>query len=127
MIGSFIGGNRKYPAVGISFGLDVISDALNLKEKGVNTITQAYVIPIKNTEKCLKTLQTLREEGIKTDIDLIGRSISKNLDYANIVGIPYVIIIGDQELKSKKVKLKNMRSGKEELLSLEKAVKAIKS
>ena len=126
MIGDFLGGNRAYPAVGISFGLDVISDALNLKEKGANTITQAYLIPIKNTDKCLKILQTLRKEGVRADIDLIGRGISKNLDYANTIGVPYVIIAGNQELKAKKVKLKDMKSGKEKLLSLEKAIKIIK-
>ena len=78
----------------VGYGSQGHAHALNLKEKGVNTITQAYIIPIKNTDKCLKILQTLRKEGIKTDIDLIGRGISKNLDYANTLGFPYVIIAG---------------------------------
>jgi len=61
----------------------------------------------------------LRDLGIKTEIDLLGRGISNNLSYANSLGIPYVIFIGKQELAKKKVKLRDMKSGKEKMLKLE--------
>ena len=67
--------------------------------------------------------EKLRKEGLNVEVDLLGRNISKNLDYANKKGIEYVLIIGEDELKKKKVKLKNMENGKEELLSLPSLVK----
>ena len=56
------------------------------------------------------------------DIDLTGKGPSKNLQYANILGIPYVLFVGEEELKQGKVKLKDMKSGKEEMLGVEEVV-----
>ena len=46
-------------------------------------------------------------------MDLHARGISKNLDYANKLGIPFVAILGEKEAKKKEFSLKNMESGKE--------------
>ncbi len=128
MIGKFLNKGKDFPAVGISFGLDVIVDALQLmKKKSQKSVAQVYVISIKTLPESLRITTKLRKAGIKADIDLIGKGISKNLDYANALGIPNVIFIGDDELKKQKVKLRNMVSGKEELLSVEECVKAIES
>ena len=113
MIGSFLG--KEIPAVGISFGLNVIKDALQIKEKNV---TQFYLIPINTLEKSLAILTKLRQNNLKVDIDLNSRGISKNLEYANSLTIPYVIILGKEELKQDKIKLRDMKTGKERLLSL---------
>jgi histidyl-tRNA synthetase len=51
-------------------------------------------------------------------MDMMGRSISKNLSYANSLGIPYCIIVGHEELMKKVVKLRDMKSGEERLISL---------
>jgi len=125
IIGKFIG-KGEVPAVGISFGLDAVFDALKLKGiKMNNSVVQAYIIPIK--VDCLNILSRLRSEGICTDIDQIGRSPSKNLDFANKEGIPFVVIVGQKEKDKDIVKLKNMVSGEESELSLEKAAEKIKS
>jgi len=71
-------------------------------------------------------VQQLRENGINVDFDLNGRGVSKNLQYANSLGIPYVIIIGETELKVNKVLLRDMRSGDQELLTLSQVVKKLK-
>ncbi len=123
MIGDFLGNGQKYPAVGISFGLDRIELAIKLKEK---TTTKAYVIPIKQVSKSLEITTQLRNEGINSDMDLMNRSISKNLDYANTLGIPYVIFVGEDEVKKNMFKLRNMKTGEEELLNLKDLVKRIK-
>ncbi len=115
MIGSFIG-NRKVPAVGISFGINVIKNALQ-ESKG-KIITQFYLIPINTLQESLKTLQKLRDNNLKVDIDLNSRSISKNLEYANSLKIPYVIIIGKDELNKNKIKLRDMKTGKEKLMNV---------
>lgn len=125
MIGKYVG-RGDYPAVGISFGLDVISEAMKLSKKNVEkTKTKVYVIPINTTKKSIKILDKLRKSGINSDIDIVGRGISKNLDYANKLGIPYVLIIGPKELKKNKLSLKDLNSGKESSLSLEKIIKKL--
>ena len=124
IIGNFIGNNQKYPAIGISFGLDRIE--LAIKERKVE-ITKAYVIPIKQVEKSMEIVKELRDNGINSDVDLIGRSISKNLEYANTLGIPYVVIIGENEVKENKYTLRDMTTGKEEKLSVNELVKKLKN
>ena len=59
-------------------------------------------------------------------MDISARGISKNLDYANSLGIPFVIFAGEDELKQKKVKLRDMKTGKEELLAVKDVVKRLK-
>ena len=126
MIGEFLG-KGDYPAVGISFGLDRIYDAFVEKEKpSSKTVTKLYIIPIDTTKKSLKIAQKIRDSGIKTDIDLMSRGISKNLSYANSLGIPFVLFIGEDELKQNKIKLKNMETGKENLLSLKEVIGFLK-
>jgi len=123
MIGSFTG-KGDYPAAGISFGLDVICDAIKKAEK--LTVADIYIIPIRNLDKCLKIANELRKNSIKTDIDLMEKGLSKNLEYANAKKIPYVLICGPDELNQDKVKLKDMISGREELISLNEAVDRLK-
>ncbi|MBI5811048.1 MAG: 6,7-dimethyl-8-ribityllumazine synthase, partial [Deltaproteobacteria bacterium] len=56
------------------------------------------------------------------ETDLNERNLRKQFDYANALGIPYVAVIGEKELSQKKLTLKDMKSGKEELLSIEQAI-----
>ncbi len=127
MIGDFIGSEEELPAVGISFGLDTILDVLDINKKieRKKSNVKVYVIPIKTTDKCISILKTLRGNGIKCDMDFMDRNITKNLDYADKLGIPYVMILGDDELDKNKVKLKNMKSGAEEVTDLKSAVEKI--
>jgi len=126
MVGKFIGAGKDYPAVGIAFGLEVIMDAMKLKRKlGKRTVTDVYIIPIQTFKQSFKIAQQLRNAGIKADIDLVGRGPSKNLDYANAMWIPYVMFIGPDELKKKKVKLRDMKTGKEQMLSVSSVIKKL--
>jgi len=128
MIGSFLGGREEYPAVGISFGLEPIIELLKAR-KGLKgkTVTQVYVIPISLRKEGLSIAQSLRGAGIKADLDLVGKGISENLRYANSYGIPFVLLVGPKEVKEGKVKLRDMRSGEEELLTLEEAILKLKA
>lgn len=126
MIGMYAENAREYPAVGISFGLEPITDALKLSgTEQRRSVTQLYIIPIKTFKESLVIATKLREAGLKVEIDLMDKGVSKNLDYANSLKIPFVAFIGDSELKEQKIKLKNMHSGKEELVSLEDAYRII--
>lgn len=127
MIGSLISSRQEYPAVGISFGLDVITDAMKLKKKEERkTVTQLYIIPIGTSKEALQIALKLRKQGLDVDIDISGRGVSKNLNYANSYRIPYVIFVGEEELKEKKVKLRDMNTGREELVKVSEIKKKIK-
>ncbi|MBI2109729.1 ATP phosphoribosyltransferase regulatory subunit [Candidatus Woesearchaeota archaeon] len=120
MISNLLESNQKYPATGISFGLDRIYDAIqNEKREFQESEVKIFIIPIKTAEESLEILKKLRLYGINSDMDILDRSISKNLEYANSKKIPYVLILGPEELKQNKVKLRDMRTGKEKLIKVE--------
>ncbi|MBN2454322.1 histidine--tRNA ligase [Candidatus Woesearchaeota archaeon] len=128
MIGQFLNSKLDYPAVGISFGLDVIMDALKEKNPELeSTLTKAFVIPIKEKKGAAKIASELRKAGINTDMDLSGRNIGKTLDYVNRMGIPFAVFVGEKEIRQKKVKLRDMKTGKEKLVSVSSAAKIILS
>lgn len=122
LIAEFLGTKMVYPAVGISFGLEGIIDIMRMsKKESRKTVVDYYLIPIGNTQKkALGIAQELRENNLKVDIDIVGKGISKNLDFANKYGIPYVIFIGENELKEGKLKVKNMMKGTESIVNLKK-------
>ncbi len=127
MIGDYLG-SGDYPALGISFGIEPITEVLKMKSKCEvrKTVTELFILPIGTTKECIKIAAEIRKQGVKVDMDVMGRGISKNLNYANSLGIPYVAFVGSDELKKKKIKLKDMKSGKEELISVKDVVKKIK-
>jgi histidyl-tRNA synthetase len=117
MIGLFVGREDDYPAVGISFGLEPIIDALKTLQKEMQkTVVRVYIIPIKTPIESNMLCQDLRDCGINADVDLMDRGISKNMDFANMLGIPFVVFVGRKELEQGMYKLKDMRSGEERML-----------
>ncbi len=132
MIGNFLGGNRIIPAVGLSFGLEPIMDTLRLekqqKEQKAASLVKVYVLPIGISagNESLKIVQQLRDAGISSSISLGKKGVSKNLEYASAWCIPYVIIIGEDELKKNKVLLRNMEEGTEQLLPVKDVIKKLK-
>ena len=126
MIGAFLG-KGNYPAVGVAFGVDRIYDALLEKQGALQkTKTKVYVIPIKTVNESMKVAEQLRQAGINTDIDSSDKGPSKNLEYANSLGIPYVLFVGKKEIEQGKLKLKDMTSGKEEMLEFNEIIKKLK-
>ena len=125
MIGQFIG-KGGIPAVGISFGLDRIYDAL-MEKKGAKarTVTQLLIVPIGEYGKAAEIAEEMRSQGIAAEIDLLDRGPSKNLQYANSLGIPFVAFIGEDELKQRKMNLKSMKTGREIMCSAKEAAQEI--
>ncbi|MBU0662231.1 MAG: ATP phosphoribosyltransferase regulatory subunit [Candidatus Diapherotrites archaeon] len=117
-----VAGNQ-YPAVGLSFGVERLFDAMKERaEKGgvkaARTNARVFVIPVQAEEECVKFVQKLRAQGVNADMDIVGRGPSKNLDFANKMGIPYVIVLGKRELEKGEFALKDMESGKERKLKI---------
>lgn len=124
MIAKLANSKEGIPAVGIGFGIDAIMEVMKLSRslELKKSVTKVYVIPLDTLKESLEIVSTLRENGISSDIDLNKKSISKNLDYANAYGIPFVIIVGKDELKDGKVKLKSMVLGEEKVASLQEVI-----
>jgi histidyl-tRNA synthetase len=128
LIGNLVGRDEKYPAVGMSFGLDVITDVLKIKSEkeektGKKSVVDVYVISIGCLDEAREIVKKFRNGGLRTDIDLLDRGISKNLDYASKAGIKYVVFVGKKELESKKIKLKDMETGKENFMTVNECFK----
>ena len=119
LIGFYLEGRKQFPATGISFGLEPIIESIKLKRDKLNrSVAKVFVAPIKVIKQGLEIAQRLRAQGINTDVDIVGKGISKNLDYANKQGIPFVVIVGPRDLENKEVTVRNMSSGEESKIKI---------
>lgn len=114
IIGAFLDNGNEYPAVGITFGLDVIYTALeNKSAEAEASPVQVYIIPIGTEVESLNILTSLRRKGISADIEMDKRKLRKSLEYAAKQGIPFVIVIGEDEIKNGIVRIRDMKEGTE--------------
>ncbi len=127
MIGDFIGDGKAYPAVGISFGLDVIFEILKQREEFDNNLVDVYIIPMENKVEALKIATDLRKQNMTVDIEMKNKKLKKSLDYVNTEKIPFVIILGDEEIKESKVIIKNMKTGKQIKVKIPQIMETIKN
>ncbi len=114
MITDFISDGNLYPAIGISFGLTSIFELLKNRELFSNsTGLDIYIIPMNTKKESLNLANAIRNLGYHVDIEMNDKKMKKSLDFANKENIPYVIILGEDELKEKSFKIKDMRLKKE--------------
>lgn len=114
IITEFVGTGEEYPAIGMSFGLDVIYEILNKMHEGeVKSCVDLFIIPIGTGVDSFKLASGLRNEGLKVEIEKMDRRVKKSMNYANKENIPFVVVIGEDEVKNGKIKLKDMQSGEE--------------
>jgi len=122
-------GNFDCPATGISIGLDRLVSALIQKKDFKIKTTRPVVICVfdKNKNKeYVEILNKLRISNISSEIYPGEGKLKKQMEYANKIGSPAVILYGDDEIKSGKATLKNLQSGKESLLKIEDLANEIK-
>lgn len=113
------------PATGVSFSLEALmalcpNEIAQLKVEQYPTV---LVLAINQDEEAVKLTRKLRKSNISCTLEF-GRP-SKALDYANSLNIPYVVFLGEEEVSQKKVKLKEMKSGEEKLLTEEQLIKKL--
>ena len=112
IITTFIDDGNEYPAVGMSFGLDTIYEILSIKNKEKEKSTaDIFVIPFGTKIESFKFVSALRDIGLKVEIDKNDRKIKKSMAYANKMNFPYVIVIGEDEIKNNIIQVKNMETG----------------
>lgn len=118
-------GLKNVSGVGISFGLDriylVLAD-LNLFPEAIDQSLQVLCVNFGDKEAmaALKLVSQLRKSGIKADIYPSSAKMQKQMKYANNRNVPYVILIGEQELSKNSFIVKNMKEGSQEEYSLTK-------
>jgi histidyl-tRNA synthetase len=132
-IGSIGGGGRyddltglfgvpEIPGVGISFGVDRIYDVLEelqLFPADVHIGTQVIFFNMgkAESEKSFELCQQLRNAGIRSEIYHESVKLDKQFKYAEKKNIPYVVIIGEKELSTHTANIKQLSTGKQELVS----------
>lgn len=136
LIGSYLSGAqntdsqkavRDYPAVGISFGLDRIVDVLKKLGKAPEqkSRTKLFIVPLGTKKESMAIAKQFRDAGINVDLDLMNRGPSKNMQYADSQGIPFVAVIGEDELRDNFISLKELANRNEEKLSVDDAIKKL--
>jgi histidyl-tRNA synthetase len=141
-IGSITGGGRYdnltgvfglpgVSGVGISFGADRIYDVLEqLNKFPVESLDSTKLLFVSFGEAelayCLPWVQAVRKEGIAAEIYPEPAKLKKQMGYADAKKIPFVAIVGGDEMAQGKVMLKNMTSGEQGLVDLEELIKKIK-
>ena len=128
--GSVLGGGRydglvdrfsetSVPACGVSIGLDRFIDALTQlgKLRAASTTTQTLIIAMKGVPEfeLMRLAAELRQAGIRTEVytGMEGASMKDQLAFANAKGVPLAVIVGEDEIKSGTVSIKNLVIGKE--------------
>ncbi|MBI2084738.1 MAG: histidine--tRNA ligase [Candidatus Aenigmarchaeota archaeon] len=123
-------GAQDLPATGISLGIDRVMEVMkeNNLFKNENSTTSIFVanVDVLLIADAIKISAELRKNGVKTQMDLMGRSFGKQMEYASNAKIPYVLIVGKKELKKKKFKLKEMKTGKQRELPLKNIISLLK-
>ena len=121
---------RKMPGVGISIGLSRLFFQLmdnNIISADNESISKAIVISMtEDYGYCAKVASILREKGIKVQVNFEEQKLGKKFKYADNIKVEYAIIIGDDEVNSNKISLKNMKTGDQQILSIEDALKILK-
>ncbi|MGN1342105.1 MAG: histidine--tRNA ligase [Bacilli bacterium] len=106
IITNFIDDGNTYPSVGISFGIVPICEILENTEN--NSLYDLLIIPMNTNLVSLKLANRLREKGVKVIIEMNNRKIKKALESADKNNIPYVIVLGENEIDSNTIEIKDM-------------------
>ncbi|MDH5366356.1 MAG: histidine--tRNA ligase [Cyclobacteriaceae bacterium] len=140
-IGSVSGGGRydnltgvfglpNVTGVGFSFGVDRIYDVmeeLDIFPKETTSSTEVLVTNFDNVSEkhAIKILSSLRIAGIKSEIYPESVKLKKQMNYADKKNIPYVLLIGEEEIKNQQYTLKNMNNGSQNKLPLDEIIKTL--
>lgn len=109
--------DKKLPGVGISIGLTRLFYKLNelqLIKSDKYSMSDILIIPMtEDMTKSIELASDLRKEGINTEVYLNDKKLKAKFKYADKLKIPYVVVIGEDEISSNTVKVKNMETGEE--------------
>ncbi|HIB27369.1 MAG TPA: histidine--tRNA ligase [Candidatus Marinimicrobia bacterium] len=121
-------GGKATPGIGFAAGMERILLAMGDFDSNVKN-TQLYIVGLGDTVRpvVIKLAEDLRQNKIRTNFDPLRRSLKAQMREANKAGASYAILIGDQELESGEAKLKDLNTGDQENIALDKLVNHINS
>jgi histidyl-tRNA synthetase len=122
-------GGEKVFSTGFAIGFD--RTLLALQAEGVQCVKAGitvFVVPVGDSvrNKAFEIVAQLRRSGISADVDLMRRGVGKSLKYAATVPSRFAVIVGDKELESSSVTLRDMNSGEQTLIKMQDLVKELK-
>lgn len=122
-------GGKSTPVIGVGIGIERL--LLYLEKKGIklnneNNVDVYIASATYNDEYILKLAKLLRENGYCTEIDLMLRSLKAQFKYADKLNVKYVVTVGDDEIASGKLTVKNMKTGEQSKVELSKLVTFLK-
>ena len=106
-------------STGFAIGIDRAILAIEAERPiGLPPAVDAYVVPAKDDMRkyALGIVARLRSQGLKADVDLMRRNMSKNLKYASAIGARFAVIVGKDEMAKRSVTLRNMKTGEQTLV-----------
>lgn len=122
--------DRELPGVGMSIGLTRLFFVLNdigLIKTDKKSISDVLVISmVEDLTKSIEVANALRNAGINTEVYFDDKKIKAKFKYADRLNMPYVIVIGEDEIKSGILTIKNMQEGTQEQMSIEDIIKKLK-
>ena len=122
--------DKSLPGVGIAIGVTRLFDQLNdLKLIKIEKESISDVLVISTSDdvsECLPIANTFRKEGINTEVYMNDKKMKAKFKYADKLKIPYVAIIGEDEVRENKVSLKNLVTGKQDTINIQEAVEILK-
>ncbi|TRO54167.1 histidine--tRNA ligase [Candidatus Bathyarchaeota archaeon] len=116
-------GGEPTPATGISFGIDRLTPILEEKGAfaGLNLGAEVYVAPVNESVKldAVRITQTLRNAGVSAIVDMMGRRLGKQFEYADKKNIPVVVVVGEKDLALGEVTVRDMKTGDQQKVKLD--------
>ncbi|MDI9624613.1 MAG: histidine--tRNA ligase [Methanothermobacter sp.] len=119
---------EKIQSTGFAFGFDRLVAALKKQKDEPFQFAKVFVAPVSDSTRptAYRIVQELREEGVPSDVDLSGRKLRKILSYADHLNVEKVILVGERDLKDGKVTIKDMKTGSQELVEIDKITEYLK-
>jgi histidyl-tRNA synthetase len=115
-------GGEDVPSTGFGIGFDRVVEAINPQ---VSEPPRLLVVPTNDARiYALHVANELRSH-LKTDIDVMGRTVRAQLAYANSAGFDYAVIIGKNEMQTSKLTLRNLKTGEQELLDVKQIISRV--
>jgi histidyl-tRNA synthetase len=123
-------GGPDLPSLGFGAGIERILQTLLKQEIPLPDFAQPtiFLVPLgsESTSQCFQILHDLRQEGISAQMDFSGKKLNKSLQYADQIKAKYVAVVGDNELSSDEVELKEMASGQKTKVQLSQLIHHLK-
>lgn len=126
-------GGDDVPSTGFAFGFDRLAEIFHVEDEAMER-KYVVVVPVRErnqdnhevVEEAIKVASRLRE-FVPTHIDVMNRSLSAQLSYANAIRASFAVLVGKNELEEGKVTVRDLHTGKQERMNLEECVERIKT